>query len=98
MQCFWSALVGQPDHQRGFILGCQSRGVDIGAVAVGGRDGQRGGITVVDGVRPDHRKTGSRCPAGMFGQPGCHRAGRQGVTAHLEPILDLRFGRGQGVK
>ena len=95
MQGFRLVLVGQPGRQCGFVIGRQGGGVDKGTLAVGGRDRQRGGIAVIGRVRADHRQTGTRCAADVFGEPGRHCAGFQRAAAYIEAILDLRLSGGQ---
>ena len=98
MQRFRLLLVGQPGTQCRFVIGCQGGGVDIGAVTVGGRDGQRGSVAVISRVRSHHRKPGTRCAAGVFGQPCGHRPWFQGAASHIEAVLNLRFCGGQRVE
>ena len=98
MQRFRLVLVGQPGTQCRFIIGRQGGGVDIGAVAVGGRDGHCGGVAVISRVRSHHRETRTCCAAGVFSQPGGHRPRFQRAASHIEAVLNFGFGGGQRVE
>ncbi len=53
--------IGQPRRQRRFVFGVQRGRVDVAALAVGGDDGQRGGVSVVrpGGCPPPPARTAS---------------------------------------
>ena len=49
-------------------------------------------------MRSHHGEPGTRCAAGVFGQPRGHRPRFQRAASHIEAVLNLRFGGGQRVK
>ena len=98
VQRLWRIVVGKPGLKSGLVVGGHRRGVDEGALAVGGGDGQRGRVAVVDRVRADHGQTGPFPVPGMRGQPVRHRAGFQCTAADIEAFVHLGFDGGQRVE
>ena len=90
--------IGQPRAQRGLVLLGHGGDVDVGALAMGGRDRQRGGVGVVDAVGAHHREAGSPSVTGVRRQPGTHLARFQRAAPDVEALVDLRFNGGQGVE
>ena len=88
------AGVGQPRRQRGLVVGVQGGGVEVAAVAVGGDDGQRGGVGVERQVRADHGQPEAVARA-VLGQPGRQFARLERAAAHVEALVHLGIGRGQ---
>ena len=76
----------------------QGGGVDVAAVAVGGDDGQRGGVGVERQVRADHGQPVAAAVAGCSAEPGGQVAGPERSAAHVEALVDLGIGRGQRVE
>ena len=98
VQGFWPFGVGKPRRQRRIVLGRQGRGVDEGAVAVGGSDRQRGRIAAVRQMRAHHREAGPTAVGEVIGQPLPDRAGLQRSPADVESLVDLGFDGGQRVE
>ena len=98
VQRFRLTGVGQPRGQVSIVLGRDRGGVDIGALAVGGGDGDRGGVTVVHRVRAHHRHTRPAAAGCVPAQPGPDRPRLQCLAAHVETGFGLRLGGDQGVE
>ena len=70
-RAFGRSGIGEPRRQGGFVVGIHGGGVEVAALAVGGHDGQRGGVGV-------EREVGAHHGQAERGSPRCARTARPG--------------------